>query len=309
MSRLAHGPRRPETSSARDRREDRDLVGVGDGIAGLAGSPFTQTFDRASTAAKCSPYRSQAAASTDATSVPGTSSLPRPAASRAAAKRRNTATQPTIVRVLRWPTPADQHTHRRHGSRRPPRADDLEHGEAVARPRRFTVVGARHRPGAVGRDGARAVRSRRDERPESGSRTGSDHRGRPRPQPWRSSPTSRSVTSASGPGSRRRDRGRLAVHSPTAAIRTGGGRRRRRGAAIGALKRIAKANPGARCSSSHTAGSSDRSSAARPRQPHLANLGGLWVPSTAEGTAGELVEIVDHAAVAATVPQAGTSSE
>ena len=43
---------------------------------GSAGSPFSQTFEPASTAANCSPYRAEAAASTPATSVPGTSSRP-----------------------------------------------------------------------------------------------------------------------------------------------------------------------------------------------------------------------------------------
>ena len=74
--------------------------------------------------------------------------------------------------------------------------------------------------------------------------------------------------------------------------------------AIGALERIAKAHPDERVLVI-THGGLIRSIYRRLGldTPHLANLSGLWVRVDGEGiTAGELIEIVDHAAVAASVP-------
>jgi broad specificity phosphatase PhoE len=74
--------------------------------------------------------------------------------------------------------------------------------------------------------------------------------------------------------------------------------------AIGALERIAMANPGARVLVI-THGGLIRSleRVLGLDSPYLANLGGLWVTVDGGGvTAGERVEIIDHAAVAATVP-------
>jgi broad specificity phosphatase PhoE len=74
--------------------------------------------------------------------------------------------------------------------------------------------------------------------------------------------------------------------------------------AIGALERIAKAHPGARVLVI-THGGLIRSleRVLGLDSPYLANLGGLWVTVDSGGvTAGERVEIIDHAAVAATVP-------
>ena len=74
--------------------------------------------------------------------------------------------------------------------------------------------------------------------------------------------------------------------------------------ATSALERIAKANPGARVLVI-THGGLIRSleRVLGLDSPYLANLGGLWVTVDGGGvTAGERVEIIDHAAVAATVP-------
>jgi probable phosphoglycerate mutase len=73
---------------------------------------------------------------------------------------------------------------------------------------------------------------------------------------------------------------------------------------MGALRRLAKAHPGERVLVI-THGGLIRSieRALGVDSPHLANLGGLWL--TVDGdtiTAGERVDIIDHAAVAATVP-------
>ena len=95
------------------------------------------------------------------------------------------------------------------------------------------------------------------------------------------------------------------MHSPTAAIRTGGRPTTPSPiGAIGALERIAKAHPDERVLVI-THGGLIRSIYRRLGldTPHLANLSGLWVRVDGEGiTAGELIEIVDHAAVAASVP-------
>ncbi len=74
--------------------------------------------------------------------------------------------------------------------------------------------------------------------------------------------------------------------------------------AIGALHRIAKAHPGERVFVV-THGGLIRSleRLLGLDSPHLANLGGIWV--TVDGdkvTPGDRVDIIDHAAVAATVP-------
>jgi 2,3-bisphosphoglycerate-dependent phosphoglycerate mutase len=74
--------------------------------------------------------------------------------------------------------------------------------------------------------------------------------------------------------------------------------------AVDALRWIAKDNPGGRVLIISHGGlirSVERSLGVE--SPHLANLGGLWL--TLDGdeiTAGERVELIDHAAVAATVP-------
>jgi broad specificity phosphatase PhoE len=74
--------------------------------------------------------------------------------------------------------------------------------------------------------------------------------------------------------------------------------------AIDALRRLAKDNSGGRVLIVTHGGlirSVERSLGLA--SPHLANLGGLWL--TLDGdeiTAGERVELIDHAAVAATVP-------
>lgn len=65
-----------------------------------AGSPFTQMRHVGSSAAKAAPYRAQAASSTSATVVPGTSSWPVPAASRADANSRRVGSYSTSARPL-----------------------------------------------------------------------------------------------------------------------------------------------------------------------------------------------------------------
>ena len=124
--------------------------------------------------------------------------------------------------------------------------------------------------------------------------------------PWRSRPISRSATSATGPGSRSTRSRKVGL----ARLASGGhpdgweedddvAKR-----ATSALERIAKANPGARVLVI-THGGLIRSleRVLGLDSPYLANLGGLWVTVDGGGvTAGERVEIIDHAAVAATVP-------
>ena len=85
--------RKPGVAAARHRGQDRDLVGRRDPVAGAAASPLTQIRHVSRTWAKVAPYRSVAALRTSATVAPGTSSRPVPAASRAAANRRNTGTR------------------------------------------------------------------------------------------------------------------------------------------------------------------------------------------------------------------------
>ena len=74
--------------------------------------------------------------------------------------------------------------------------------------------------------------------------------------------------------------------------------------AIGALQRIAKAHPGERVFVV-THGGLIRSleRALGVASPYLANLGGIWMTVDGEKvTPGERVDIIDHAAVEATVP-------